>query len=87
MRIFFSVLLVFGLCAKTWAEQNHSPVTVPSSSPVVSDNSSTAVEKKQSVTFESLAQIDELVKLGMPALALSLIDNEQEKPQQFTADW
>ncbi len=85
MRILFSVLLVFGLCAKTWAEQNNSPVTAQS--PAIQNNSSTAVEKRQSVTFESLAQMDELVKLGMPALALSLIDNEQEKHQQFTADW
>ena len=85
MRILFSVLLVFALCAKTWAEQNNSPVTAQS--PVTPNNSSTAIEKKQSVTFESLAQMNELVELGMPALALSLLDDEQKKHQQFTADW
>ncbi len=89
MRILFSVLLMFALCAKTWAEQNSSSLAVqPSVQPsVTANNPPPAVEDKQSVVFESLAQMNELVGLGMPALALSLLDDEQKKRQQFTADW
>ncbi|MCK4674323.1 MAG: hypothetical protein KAT61_00280 [Gammaproteobacteria bacterium] len=85
MRILFSVLLMFALCAKTWAEQNSTSIAVPPS--VTANNPSAAVEDKQSVAFESLAQMNELVGLGMPALALSLLDEEQKKRQRFTADW
>jgi hypothetical protein len=93
MRILFSVLLVFGIFANTWAEQNNSPVAAPvpaAPEPMPAPapgNPSTAVEKERSVTFESLTQMDELIKLGMPALALSLLEDEQEKRPAFSADW
>lgn len=57
---------------------------VPSQNPPSKD----AISKdKQSVTFKSLEQMDELIVLGVPALALSLVDDEQEKRSTFTADW
>ena len=37
--------------------------------------------------FQSLAQMDELIALGVPSLALSLLDSEQKNYQQFTPDW
>ena len=95
MRILFSVLLVFGIFVNTWAEQNNSPATAPvpaapklttTPSPTP-DKPSTAVEKQQSVTFESLAQMNELIELGVPALALSLLEDEQKKRPVFSADW
>lgn len=95
MRILFSVLLLFGYCASGWAEQDDQATTspppaaagkVPAPASKVPAPASKA-DKKQSVTFESLAQMNELIELGMPALALSLLDDEQKKRQQFTADW
>ena len=85
MRILFSVLLVFTVVASSWADQN-IPTTAPASTPEVSpaDNQT---EKKSTVTFKSLAQMDELIGLGVPALALRLLEAEQEKREQFTADW
>ena len=83
MRILFSVLLIFGVFAKTWAEQNDSPTTAPATP----GSTSTAVEEKQSVTFKSLAQMNELIELGVPALALSLLEDEQKKRPAFSADW
>lgn len=85
MRILFSVLLVFVVCASSRAEQNNpaasASVTEPVPQPVLQ------AEKKTTVTFESLAQMNELVELGVPSLALSLLEREQEKREQFTADW
>ncbi|MCG6938847.1 MAG: hypothetical protein LJE83_11845 [Gammaproteobacteria bacterium] len=85
MRVLFSVLMVFALCAASRAEQG-KPAAASSSTEAKVSTVQTAVDG-QSITFESLAQMDELVKLGMPALALSLLDTEQKKRQQFTADW
>lgn len=91
MRILFSVLLVLGIFTNTWAEQVNSPVAAPvpaAPKPTPTPgNPSTAVEKERSVTFESIAQMDELIKLGVPALALSLLEDEQEKRPAFSADW
>ncbi len=91
MRILFSVLLVFGVVSNTWAEQNISPITAPvPAAPKLTptpNNPSTAVEKEQSVTFESLTQMNELIELGVPALALSLLEDEQKKRPVFSADW
>jgi hypothetical protein len=94
MRILFSVLLIFGVFANTWAEQNKSPATapVPAIAPkpapaATANKTSTAVEKKQSVTFKSLAQMNELIELGVPALALNLLEDEQKKRPAFSADW
>lgn len=42
---------------------------------------------KQAVTFESLAQLDHLIALGVPSLALSLLEDEQQVRPRFTADW
>lgn len=85
MRILFSVLLVFVICTSSRAEQNNpaasTPVTEPVPQPVLQ------AEKKTTVTFESLAQMNELIELGVPSLALSLLEREQEKREQFTADW
>lgn len=44
-------------------------------------------DTKRSVTFRSLAQLDNLIALGTPALALSLLEAEQSKRPKFTADW
>ncbi len=89
MRSLFVVLLIFGIFSNSVAEQTHASV---SSKSTVSDvlagiSSQQSSENKQSVTFESLAQMDELIALGVPALALSLLESEQKKRQQFTADW
>lgn len=85
MRILLSVLLVFVLFANSWAVQE-SPTATSTTAEVMISPDHTA-DNTQSITFKSLGQMDELVRLGMPALALSLLENEQKKRQQFTADW
>jgi len=45
------------------------------------------VAKTPSVTFQSLKQMNQLVELGVPALAYSLLEDEQKKRPEFTADW
>lgn len=44
-------------------------------------------KEQQAITFKSLEQMNELMALGVPALALSLLEGEQEKRPMFTADW
>ena len=71
------------------AEKGEKPVVQPD----VQSTSAPAADivipdkDKQSVTFKSLLQMDELIDLGVPALALSLLDDEQEKRPAFTVDW
>ena len=92
MRILFSVLLMFGVFTNIWAEQNNTsskgatPVSTPAPVPAP-DKTPPPVDNKQSVTFKSLAQMNELIELGVPALALSLLDDEQKKRPAFSADW
>ena len=43
--------------------------------------------KASPVAFQSLSQMDELVQLGMPALALRLLTHEQKKWSAYTSDW
>lgn len=85
MRILFSVLLILGVFANTWAVQSNSPATLPL--PETAEKLATAKDIKKSVSFESLAQMNELIELGVPALALSLLEDEQKKRPSFTADW
>ncbi len=73
MKNLFFVFLMLGIYASSWAEQGAS--------------SADKTEKKQSVTFKSLAQMNELIELGVPALALSLLEDEQKKRPEFSADW
>jgi hypothetical protein len=90
MRILFFVLLILGISSNSWAEQNNSSLAEKKAAPFISApviSVDSKVKKKQSVTFESLAQLDELIKLGVPALALSLLEDEQKNRQPFTVDW
>lgn len=43
--------------------------------------------KNSPVVFESLEQMDELVELGLPALALRLLKQEQQRWPMFSPDW
>ena len=42
---------------------------------------------KSALAFQSLAQLDEMVALGMSSLALKLLDEEQAVWPEYTADW
>ncbi len=42
---------------------------------------------KKSIVFQSLAQLNEMIQAGVPALALSLLETAQSKRPEFTADW
>jgi len=85
MKILFSAFLISGLVfviyTNSWAEQDDQAVSSTALAPA------SKVEKKQSVTFKSLAQMNELIELGVPALALSLLEDEQKKRPAFSADW
>jgi len=54
---------------------------------VVKDKAEAERDVKKSIVFESLSQLDELISAGVPALALSLLEVEQKKRPEFTADW
>lgn len=41
----------------------------------------------KAIVFRSLAQLNDLIEAGVPALALSLLEAEQKKRPPFTADW
>lgn len=77
MRYLFLILLLLSIVTNSFANQKKIAKDVPA----------TPEEKKQAVVFESLAQMDELITLGVPGLALSLLDDEQNKRSLFTADW
>lgn len=85
MRLLFSMILVLAVHTSSWAEQNNQTTSPSATAAVVSTANQT--EHRSTLTFESLAQMNELIGLGVPALALSLLDSEQEKREQFTADW
>lgn len=69
------------------AKQAEKPVANAGANAGIQPADARPADKKQSVTFESLAQMNQLIELGVPALALSLLEDEQKKRQHFTADW
>ena len=77
MHHLLSLFLIVAFNMTAWAEPKDTLKEVPK----------TLDEQRQSVMFESLEQLNELIALGVPALALSLIDDEQDKRPQFSADW
>jgi len=98
MRILVFTFLLLGVSGSGLAEQKNLSVTVPSGSDgaahgePASENrqeklSKSTAEKRQAVAFESLQQMEALVDLGVPALALSLLEDEQKQRQAFSADW
>lgn len=90
MKILFSALLMtalmFGVPVSGRTEQGVPPALKKVSKPAEETENKQA-EKKHSVTFKSLAQMNELIELGVPALALSLLEDEQKKRPGFSADW
>lgn len=100
LSVFLAALLAVGIVANSWAEQKNAATTAPvSAAPSeksqpqskppqkkVSESSKSA-DRNQSVTFKSLNQMNELIELGVPALALSLLEDEQKKRPAFSADW
>lgn len=92
MRILISFLLVFiplGNSVGNPLAVQHTPVAaVETISPEAAQKTLPPVVKKApSVTFKSLTQMNELIELGVPALALSLLHDEQKKRPAFSADW
>lgn len=98
MRIYIFAILILAMFNDSLAVQNNSsdiPVTAENS--VHTDVMDTIAEssnpqrdssqRPQSVTFKSLEQMDELLELGVPALALSLLEGEQTKRPPFSVDW
>ncbi len=90
MKILFSAVLIsglmFGIFANGWAEPSNSSA----GKKVLKSTDKTEskqLEKQQTVTFKSLAQMNELIEIGVPALALSLLEDEQKKRPTFSADW
>ena len=97
MRRLIFVLLMLAIHVSSWAEQEEATALVPEAAKMNSGESSSKnnsqndsqndSQKKQSVVFESLAQMDKLIELGVPELALSLLIDEQDKRRQFIPDW
>ncbi len=55
--------------------------------PVIPTVAGIKPDNNQAVSFESLAQMNELIELGVPALALSLLEDEQQKRKTYSPDW
>ena len=95
MRLSIFVFLFIGLVASSWAgqgsitasEKTATEQTTAERAATERPANKRPVTKKSSVTFESLKQMNELIDLGVPALALSLLEDEQKKRRQFTPDW
>ncbi|PCI08547.1 MAG: hypothetical protein COB77_01990 [Gammaproteobacteria bacterium] len=86
MRFLFFILLMLGVLSKAFGDQdNLLPVAHPAAA--ISDKTVASGVDEPSVTFESLVQMNELIVLGLPGLALSLLNDEQQKRPPFTADW
>jgi hypothetical protein len=58
-----------------------------SSGVVYAEESKPAINSPSAIAFESLEQMDELVELGMPALALRLLKLEQQHWPIYSPDW
>ena len=90
MKTLFSAVLMsalmFGAPVSGRAEPSEQPAETSVSKPA-EQAETRRVETTQSVTFKSLAQMNELIELGVPALALSLLEDEQKKRPAFSADW
>lgn len=98
-----AVLALGVVASNSWAEPDNVPKIAAESKNAASaraENTATkqvspqqapvqdiASEEQQAITFKSLEQMNELMALGIPALALSLLEGEQEKRPMFTADW
>lgn len=76
--IFIVSVSIFIVCANSWAD--------PAVEKRLGNKPEKGVEKK-SIAFKSLEQMNELTALGVPALALRLLEGEQKIRQKFTADW
>lgn len=97
LAVSLTVSLAVGAAGNSWAGQkNATPAAAvttaskdsqPQAEPDQKGIPDKGSDKKQSVTFKSLQQMDELIALGVPALALSLLDDEQKKRPSFSADW
>jgi len=90
--VFIALTLTLAVSTNAWPEQSVKP-DVKTGERLSEKNTSSSVKKTsaakkiQSVTFESLAQMNKLIELGVPALALSLLEDEQKKRPAFSADW
>ena len=91
MRILISAVLALAFIGNGWAEQsNITKEKAESAKPAPAQHSASqgaVSQDEQSVTFKSLEQMSELMALGVPALALSLLEDEQAKRPNFTVDW
>ncbi len=97
MRILFSILFIAVFLSDATAAQSESIATAAESASIPKSPARTPTkpptkqlstqQQTSSVTFKSLAQMNELIELGVPALALSLLEGEQKKRPDFSADW
>lgn len=88
MKLFFKkmlalsslLLLSAGFTLLAHADENLSYV-------LLEDAFNIETTEKSPVVFQSLEQMDELVVLGMPALALRLLASEQNNWPRYSPDW
>ncbi len=77
------------------ASQSASSHTVPLQQPAranaAAGSHSSATQMQavpdSAIAFQSLAQLDEMVALGMSSLALRLLDDEQKRWPEYSPDW
>jgi len=76
-RILFRVVLILPLVMLSSAALQATPAPVTTK----------ADKKNPLLSYESLSQMDEMVALGMPALALRLVQQEQPLWPKYSPDW
>ena len=70
------------------AEETKLPVTALLPESAAPENTTQPQpQKKSALAFQSLEQMDELSRLGMPALALRLLTQEQQHWPVYSSDW
>jgi len=85
MRYFISMILFFFFVFSNWAQAEK--IQQQAVKDKVEATQENAVSQASAITFQSLQQMNKLIELGMPALALSLLDEQQQQRREFSADW
>lgn len=85
MRFLLSLILLVFFAANSAAEQVSALQEV--SNEEVKPVTKTDTAQASAITFQSLEQMNQLIKLGMPALALSLLEEQQAQRPEFSVDW
>jgi len=87
MRYISWSILLFAGGLVTFGGVQAEPASVPVESSTPEKSVQPQSKDKSPLTFNSLEQMDELAALGMPALALHLLSQEQQRWPKYSPEW